>query len=283
MRPRRVELGDRRVVRGLGRVEVALGDELSREELRLPAQIALGVDHGDLRLRRLRLGFGVGRAGVRDVGTRAFDLRLLVEDRGLGRVEVGLGLVHLRFEDLGIDPGDHVPLSNYRVEVGGQLRDLARDLAPHLDGDHGVEVAGGGDGGGKGPALDAGEPIRRRACTVVDGRVRPDAGADQGQQEYQGQNALHQEREGARRPGPQPHRAVRVSEIGSGSTFMATVSEPPKGASGHSSMGRHPAIDRGSGTGRPARSAPRGSRAQRVGPLRGRGSDRPRWPPQGRG
>src|SRR2546426_6587311 len=41
---------------------------LPGEELGLPVQIALGVHHGDLRLRRLRLVLGVRGAGVVDVG-----------------------------------------------------------------------------------------------------------------------------------------------------------------------------------------------------------------------
>src|SRR3989441_1183339 len=149
VRPRRVQLGDRRVVRRLGRVEIALGDELAREQLRLPVEIALGVEHGDLRLRRLGARLGVRRAGVPDVGARALDLRLLVEDRGLGGVEVCPGLDDLRLEDVRIDPRDHLAFLHDRVEVDEELLDLARHLTAHLDGDDRVEVAAGRDGGGE--------------------------------------------------------------------------------------------------------------------------------------
>ena len=84
VRLRRVDLGDGGVVGGLRRVEIAPRDELSREQLRLAVEIALGVDDRDLGLGRLGLRLGKRRAGVLDVGAGALDLGLLIQHRGLG-------------------------------------------------------------------------------------------------------------------------------------------------------------------------------------------------------
>ena len=75
----RLDLGDGGVVAGLGRVEIAPGDEPPGEQLGLAVEVALGVDHRDLRLRGLGLRLGQRRPGVLDIGARPLDLGFLVE------------------------------------------------------------------------------------------------------------------------------------------------------------------------------------------------------------
>ena len=101
------------------------------------------------------------RARVLDVGPGALDLRLLVEDRGPGGVDVGLGLSDLRLETGWVDPGDDLAFLHDRVEVDQEIFDLARHLAAHLDADDRVDVAGGRDRGREGTEFGAGEPILR--------------------------------------------------------------------------------------------------------------------------
>ena len=60
------------------------------------------------------LRLGQRGAGVLDVGAGLLDLRLLVEHGGVGGLEVGLRLVDLGLEDLGIDPGDDLALLHDR-------------------------------------------------------------------------------------------------------------------------------------------------------------------------
>src|SRR5881628_3850747 len=123
---------------------------------------------------------------------RALDLRLLVEDRGLGGVEVCPGLDDLRLEDVRIDPRDHLAFLHDRVEVDEELLDLARHLTAHLDGDDRVEVAAGRDGGGEWTELSAGEPILRRAAADLDEIPRyPGAGHDD--HEHQQKHTVQEE------------------------------------------------------------------------------------------
>src|SRR5207247_1806933 len=99
------------------------------------------------------------RSSVLDVCAGTLDLGLLVEDRGLGGSEVGLRLVDLRLEDVGVDARDDLALLHDRVEVDEELFDLPRNLAADLDGDDRVEVAGRRDGSGEGTTLDARQPV----------------------------------------------------------------------------------------------------------------------------
>src|SRR5438093_11453884 len=135
---------------------------------------------------------GVRRPSVPDVGARALDLRLLVEDRGLGGVEVCPGLDDLRLEDVRIDPRDHLAFLHDRVEVDEELLDLARHLTAHLDGDDRVEVAAGRDGGGEWTELSAGEPILRRAAAALDDRARY-PGASDDDHEHQQKHTVQEE------------------------------------------------------------------------------------------
>jgi hypothetical protein len=105
-------------VGSLRAVEVALGDQLAVEERGLAIEVALGVDHADPGLGGVGLGLGQRRPGVLDVRSRLLDLRLLVEDHGLGGRDVGARLVDLGVEDLGIDARDDLVLLHERVEVG---------------------------------------------------------------------------------------------------------------------------------------------------------------------
>src|SRR5258705_455514 len=116
---------------------------------RLAAEVALAVHHRHLRLERLGVGRREGGARALLIGPRLFDDRLLVEDHGLRPVELGLGLVDLRLEEIGVDAGDDLPLAHRGVEVDEHLLDLPRDLRADLHGDDGVESAGGRDGGGE--------------------------------------------------------------------------------------------------------------------------------------
>ena len=154
-------------------------------------QIALGVHHGDLRLRRLRLALGVRRAGVLDVCAGTLDLGLLVEDRGLGGSEVGLRLVDLRLEDVGVDARDDLALLHDRVEVDEELFDLPRNLAADLDGDDRVEVAGRRDGSGERTTLDARQPVLGRVPDGLGVEIGPDAGARKNGHRQEWEKPLH--------------------------------------------------------------------------------------------
>jgi hypothetical protein len=137
-----VMLSQRGVVRGLGGVTIRRRNQVALEELGLAAERPPRVDHAHQCLGRLRLRFGMCRSGVVDTGPGLLDLRLLVEDGGLGGLDVRAGLVDRRLEERRVDPRDDLPSTDDRVEVGGQLLDRPRHLAAHEDHDHGVEVAG---------------------------------------------------------------------------------------------------------------------------------------------
>jgi hypothetical protein len=124
---------------------------LRAAEIVLAAEVSLAVHHRHLRLERLGMRRCEGGARALEIGSRLFDHRLLVEDHGFRPVELGLGLVHLRLEKIGVDAGNDLPLAHRGVEVDEHLLDLTRDLRAHLHGDDGVEGAGGRDGGGERP------------------------------------------------------------------------------------------------------------------------------------
>jgi hypothetical protein len=87
----------------LRRIEIAVGDELAVEELRLPVVVALGVHGLHLGLGRERLGLDERRGGRCRRRPGALDLGLLVQNaraRGIRQPWPGcLGL-----EDVRVDP-----------------------------------------------------------------------------------------------------------------------------------------------------------------------------------
>ena len=178
----RLGLGDGRVVRGLRRILVGLGDEAALSQVRVAGKGASAVDHGDLGLGGLRLGHGEGRLGIGEVRSGLLDQGPLVEDGRLGRVHLGLGLGHRGLELLGVDPGHELVALDLGVEVREELLDLPRDLGADLDGDDGVERARGRDGGGERPPLDLGRAEAGRAAAAL--RVEPRAAGARGQHDH---------------------------------------------------------------------------------------------------
>ena len=153
-------LGDGRVVGHLGGVLVRLSDQLLLPQLALAQEVAATVHHGHLRLGRLGARRGEGGAGVFQVRPRLLHHRALVEHLGPRGLDLGLGLVDLGLEDVRVDARDDLPLLHLRVEVGMELPDVPRHLRADLHRDHGVERAGGRDGGDEGAAGDGGGPER---------------------------------------------------------------------------------------------------------------------------
>ena len=110
------------------------------------------------------LRLGQRRSRVLDVGARPLDLGLLVEHGRAGRLQVGPRLVDLGLEDLGVDAGDDLVFFTTELKSTRSSLIWPETWLPDLDGDDGVEVAGGGDGGGEGAALDGG---RRGTCGAL--------------------------------------------------------------------------------------------------------------------
>ena len=162
------------------------------EQLRLAVEIALGVDDRDLGLGRLGLRLGIGGARVLDVGAGPLDLRLLIQHRGLGRLDVGLRLIDLGREDVRVDPRDDLVLLHDRVEVDQEVFDLAGNLAPDLHRDDRVEIAGGRDRGGEGTALDADRPEFGDAAAALGVEVAPHRTPHQQGDDDEGNDPLHQ-------------------------------------------------------------------------------------------
>src|SRR6185436_14705283 len=67
---------------------------------------------------------------------------------------VGLALLDLGLERRRVELGEELPLLDAAVEVGVEAGDHAGDLAADLNGRHGRERAGGGDGLGDVAAVD---------------------------------------------------------------------------------------------------------------------------------
>ena len=96
-------------------------------------------------------------------------------------------LVHAGLEQRRLQPRDHLVLLDRRVEVGAQPVDGAGDLRAHLDGDHGLQEAGGahevddvpavdGDGGVAGVLPAAAQRRRRPATTRTAREEQPERG-----------------------------------------------------------------------------------------------------------
>ena len=190
-RPGGVELGHRSVVGGLRRVEIALGDELATEQLRLPVEVTLGVHGLHQGLGGERLGFHEPRAGVVDVGPGALDLRVLVQDVRPGGVQIRLRLVDPGLEDVRVDPGDDLVLLDDRVEVDHEVLDHPGDLAPDLDDDHGVQVAGRRDRSGEGTSLDTRHPVLWGIAAALGVEVGEDAPTHQDRHDDHRHDASH--------------------------------------------------------------------------------------------
>ena len=191
---------------GLGGVLVAPGDELPRQELGLVIQVAPGVEEGDLSLCGLGPGARQRCAGVVNVGPRPLDVGRLVQHRGVGALEVGLGLTDLRLEDVGIDAGDELVLLDPRVEIGEELPDLSGDLGPHLDGDDGVQVPGRRDRRGQRALFNFGDPVLRDRA--------PSLGIEP---ERRGSN--HRGRDNQVREEPTPHRCSSLARLARATPF----------------------------------------------------------------
>src|SRR5262249_8081074 len=88
---------------------------------------------------------------------------------------------------------DDLVLLHHRVEVGVEVLDLPGDLAAHLHRGDGVQVAGGGDGGGEGTSLDLGGPVLRRRPSALRVEVAPHAESDEGSHDHEGPDPFHHE------------------------------------------------------------------------------------------
>ena len=129
-----LRLGDRRLLRCqrclcaidryLGSVEVALRNQVAGGQLFGAGVLLLRVDELDLGPLEVALRFGEVRLRLHQAGTRRLKLR--IEERG----------VELR---------DHLSFVHDRVEVGAQIRDVARDLTTDLHRRDGLQRAGRAD------------------------------------------------------------------------------------------------------------------------------------------
>ena len=162
--PARLETRRRLVVHGLGSVEVAARDQLLAEQVLLAVEIARRASRrAELDLAVWARALARAARALLDLGAGALDLGALIEHGGLRCLELRPHLGQLGLEGRGVDARDELPALHLGVEVGEQLPDLARDLGAHLDRDHRIEVAGGGDGRGDRAAGDGGGPEARRA------------------------------------------------------------------------------------------------------------------------
>ncbi len=85
---------------------------------------------GLLLLGELQIGFGGGNVGGLLFDDRLLqgDLRIEVADRGLGRIDVGMGGIERRPEVAVVDPGQNLPGFHRLVVADQHLRDVAGDL-----------------------------------------------------------------------------------------------------------------------------------------------------------
>ena len=101
-----------------------------------------------------------------------------------------MSLFDLRLEGRGVDPGDHLALTDDGIEIGVELLDLTRDLGADLDRRDGVEVARRRDRRDEGPALGPLEPVLGGAPLVLRVEIPPDPGADGDRDHEKRQRAL---------------------------------------------------------------------------------------------
>ncbi len=95
--------------------------------------------------------------------------------------QVGARLQQLRVEQRGIETGDHLALLHDRIEVGAQLRDVARHLTADLDGGDRLQRPGRADRVDDVAARDGGGVHRDLGgllAQVVRGRAPADGGND---------------------------------------------------------------------------------------------------------
>jgi hypothetical protein len=146
----------------------------------------------DCRIAEIQFGRGQGCPGLIQLRLHHFDIGIGIAVIGLGEIEIGLsdkclpperghavalalalcrhvfgfrqvscstfhgspGLAHSGLERLLVDLGQDLSLRDDRVEIRKELRDLSRDLAADLDGNHGIHGAGGCDDGCDRPPVD---------------------------------------------------------------------------------------------------------------------------------
>ena len=102
---------------------------------------------------------------------RVDDIGLVLDELGLGQVQVGLVLIHDHLIGLGIDLCAQLPLMDPGVVVAVEGLDRARDISPHLDDHHRIDRSTGGDGGDDIALGHGGRHITRRrgaVCQPVD-------------------------------------------------------------------------------------------------------------------